>query len=297
MKGDKRILMAFILNVSFSIFELFGGVVTNSISIISDAVHDFGDAISIGISYFLEKISKRGVDDKYTYGYIRYSVLGALMTNIILMVGSIFVGVGAVNRLINPVSINYDGMIIFAIFGVIVNFLAVYFTKGGSSLNQRAVNLHMLEDVFGWLIVLVGAFLIKFTGINRIDAILSISVALFILINAIKGLKKIVDLFLAKTPNNVDIDKLREHLLKIKEIKGVHHIHIWSIDGVNNFATLHVVINSKDSDKVRLLVKDELKKCGINHSTVEIENSNYKCDDVNCHIEYEEDCGHHHHHH
>ena len=146
---DKNILIAFLLNISFSIIELFGGLFTKSISIISDAIHDFADAISIGISYFLEKKSKHKPDNKYTYGYIRYSILGALITTSILTVGSILVIIGATNRLFNPVTLNYDGMIIISIFGIVFNFLAAYMTKDGDSLNQRSVNLHMLEDVLG----------------------------------------------------------------------------------------------------------------------------------------------------
>ena len=157
MKSDRSILIAFLLNLSFSIFELFGGFFTNSVAIMSDAVHDFGDAISIGVSYFLEKVSKKKPDSKYTYGYVRYSVLGALVTNIILILGSVLVIIGGVKRFIVPVNINYDGMIVFAIFGVIVNFGAAYFTKKGDSLNQKAVNLHMLEDMLGWVVVLLGA--------------------------------------------------------------------------------------------------------------------------------------------
>lgn len=297
LKTEKNILVAFILNISFSVFELVGGVLTNSVAIISDAIHDLGDAISIGISYFLEKVSKKKPDDKYTYGYVRYSILGALITNVILMVGSLLVMVSGVNRFINPVSVNYDGMIVFAIFGVIINFVAAYFTREGNSLNQKAVNLHMLEDVLGWVVVLIGAFVIKFTGINRIDAILSMGVALFILINAVRGLKNIVDLFLEKTPDNININELREHLLEIKGVKDIHHMHIWSIDGFNNFATLHVVTTEKNVDKLKKIVKEELKEHGISHNTIEIESIGYECEDTCCHIDNNNSSVHHHHHH
>ena len=129
MKTEKNILVAFLLNLAFSIVELIGGIFTNSVAIISDALHDFGDSISIGVSYFLEKKSKKRPDSSYTYGYARYSTLGAVITNTILIIGSILVIINAVGRIINPVPINYNGMIIFAIFGVIVNGLAAYFTK------------------------------------------------------------------------------------------------------------------------------------------------------------------------
>ena len=297
MRTEKNILIAFILNLLFSIIEIIGGVMTKSISIISDAIHDFGDAISIGIAYFLEKISKRKPDNRYTYGYVRYSVLGALLTNIILIIGSIFVFISAIKRFFNPISINYTGMILFAIVGVVVNFLAVYFTRKGNDLNQRAVNLHMLEDAFGWIIVLVGAIVIRFTGINRVDSILSILVSIFIFINAIKGLKVIVDLFLERVPNNIDVTKIRKHILEIKGIIDLHHIHIWSIDGINNYATMHIVVkNNNDANKLKIKIKEELKEYGINHSTLEIENENDICGDLECHVEHVESSHCHHHH-
>lgn len=294
MKVEKNILIAFILNILFSIFELFGGILTNSISIISDSIHDIGDAISIGISYALEKISKKEPDDIYTYGYARYSVIGAVITTALLLVGSIFIIINAVKRIINPVIINYDGMIIFALFGVIVNFLAAYFTSNGESLNQRAVNLHMLEDVLGWVVVLLGSIIIKLTSISIIDPIMSILVALFILINSLKNLKEILDLFLEKIPNDISINEIKEHLMSVDNIKDVHHIHIWSIDGINNYATMHVVVLKNDS-KVKDKIREELTNHGINHVTIEIENISEKCSETSCHINKKQASHHHHH--
>ncbi len=294
MRTQKNILVAFILNVSFSIFELIGGVLTNSVAIISDSVHDIGDALSIGISYFLEKKSKKEPDDKYTYGYVRYSILGAVITTVILLVGSTFVIVNSIKRLINPVTINYNGMIIFAVFGVIINFLAAYFTKEGDSLNQKSVNLHMLEDVLGWVVVLIGAIIMKFTDISIIDAIMSILVSLFILINTIKNLKSIIDLFLEKIPNNISINEIKEHLLKIDGIIDIHHIHIWSIDGYNNYATMHIVAN-KENKEIKNKVREELEEHGISHVTIELETKDEKCSDTNCHINNKH-IEHHHHH-
>ena len=215
MKTYKKILVAFLLNISFSIFELIGGILTNSISIISDSVHDFGDALSIGISLILEKISKKKPDSVYTYGYARYSILGALITTIILTVGSIFVIINSIKRIFNPEVINYNGMILFAIFGVIVNFLAVYFTRDGDSINQKAVNLHMLEDVLGWVVVLIGSILMKFTNISVFDSIMSLGIAIFILINTFKNFQEILDLFLEKTPKDISISELKKHIMSI----------------------------------------------------------------------------------
>ena len=295
MKTQKNILIAFILNLSFSIFEFFGGIFTKSVAILSDSIHDLGDALSIGISYFLERKSKKKADKKYTYGYIRYSVLGGVITTTILLIGSILVIINAIQRFINPVEINYNGMMIFAVVGVVLNFLAAYVTREGDSINQKSVNLHMLEDVLGWVVVLIGAIIMNFTDIKIIDPIMSIGVALFILINALKNLKRVLDLFLEKTPDNVDIDELKEHLLKIKDVEDIHHIHVWSIDGFNNYATMHIVTKSEDVKNVKKEIREELAEHNICHAILETEDE--VCDDVECNVEFHSEGHHHHHHH
>ena len=294
MKTEKNILIAFILNIAFSIFEFFGGAISGSVAIMSDAVHDLGDATSIGISYFLERKSKKKPNDKYTYGYIRYSVMGSVITTIILILGSIIIIYESINRIINPLPIDYSKMIIFAIIGVIINFVAAYVTKEGDSLNQKSVNLHMLEDVLGWDIVLIGAIVMKFVNIPIIDPILSIGVSTFILISALKNLKEVIDLFLEKTPKNINIMEVKEDLLKIEGVIDIHHIHIWSIDGHENLATLHVVTDNFENG-LKHKVKEELKKHEINHSTIELEKRDECCDDDHCEINHEQHTHHHHH--
>ena len=293
MKSEKNILIAFILNISFSAFELFGGLLTNSVAILSDSLHDLGDAISIGISYFMERKSKKKADNKYTYGYIRYSVLGGVITTTILLVGSILVIISAIRRLIKPVEINYSGMIIIAIIGVVLNFIAAYVTKDGESINQKSVNLHMLEDVLGWIVVLIGAIIMNFTDVKIIDPIMSIGVAIFILYNSLKNLKKVLDLFLVKTPNDIDIEELKKHLLEIKDVEDIHHIHVWSIDGYNNYATMHIVSKAKNISKVKKDIREELEEHNICHSILETEEE--ICDDKECHIKLREHSHHHHH--
>ena len=294
MKSEKNIFAAFLLNLAFSVFELVGGFFTNSVAIISDSVHDIGDAASIGISYFLEKKSKRQPDDTYTYGYQRYSVMGSVITVLILLVGSVLVIINAVNRIFNPQEINYNGMIVFAIIGVAVNFLAAFFTRHGESLNQKAVNLHMLEDVLGWAVVLIGAIVMRFTNWRLIDPILSIAVAVYIFIHAFSHLKEALDLFLVKLPEGVDMEQIKLHLCEIDGVLGVHHIHIWSLDGTQNYATMHIVTNG-DPLIVKKTVKEELLEQGIVHATLELEREDERCREEHCHIHT--DCGHHHHHH
>lgn len=295
MKTEKNILFAFILNLVFSIFEFFGGIFTNSVAILSDSIHDMGDAVSIGVSFFLEKKSKKKPDNNYTYGYIRYSVLGGLITTVILLAGSILVIYNAMGRIINPVEVNYKGMIIFAIIGVVMNFIATYLTREGDSINQKSVNLHMLEDVLGWVVVLIGAIIMNFTDIRIIDPIMSIGVALFILINTLKSLKQILDLFLEKTPQNINIGHLKKHLQEIDGVNDIHHIHIWSIDGYNNYATMHIVTKSNNIKKIKEEIRKKLAEYGICHAILETEDE--ACEDIECNPNLHIEEGHHHHHH
>ena len=296
MKTEKNIFIAFILNLAFSIFEFVGGIFTGSVAIVSDAIHDMGDAASIGASYFLEGKSKKQPDEIYTYGYARYSVIGSMITTVILLFGSVMVGYNAVGRILNPVQINYNGMIVFAIVGVCVNFFAAYFTREGDSLNQKAVNLHMLEDVFGWVVVLIGAVVMRFTDFALIDPIMSIGVAVFIFINAVGNLKEAVDLFLEKIPHGIQITEIKEHLTEIDGVLDVHHIHIWSMDGHNNYATMHIVTNA-DHHQIKDQVREELAEHGIAHATLELEAEGEHCHEEHCHVEFHQHSGHHHHHH
>ncbi len=298
MKTEKNILIAFILNLLFAVFEFFGGIFTGSVAIVSDAIHDVGDATSIGISYFLEKQSKKKPDEKYTYGYARYSVMGSVITTLILLVGSVIVIINAVGKMLNPEEINYKGMIVFAVLGLVVNFVAAIVTHGSGSLNQKAVNLHMLEDVLGWAVVLIGAVIMNFTDIKIIDPLMSIGVSVFIFINAFKNLKDVLDLFLEKTPNGIKVDEIKAHILNIDGLEDVHHIHIWSLDGNSNFATMHIVTNC-DGHKIKEKVREELFEHGISHATLELETVGEHCHENNCnaHLSINSDHSHHHHHH
>ena len=295
MKTERNILIAFILNLLFSMFEFVGGIFTSSVAIISDAVHDAGDALSIGISYFLEKKSKKQPDERYTYGYGRYSVMGGFITTLILLIGSVAVIYNAIGRIITPVQINYNRMIIFAVVGVCVNLCAAFFTRDGDSVNQKAVNLHMLEDVLGWAIVLVGASVIRFTNFALIDPIMSIGVSLFILINAIKNLKRVFDLFLEKVPDSINVSQIKENIGEIDGVIDVHHIHVWSMDGQNNLATMHIVTDS-EPQKIKTAVRKELHEHKIEHVIIEIETSAEHCCQPQCYMEINTNSQHTHHH-
>ena len=221
--------------------------------------------------------------------------MGGVITTFVLIFGSVAVIYNAILRIINPVEINYDGMIVFAIVGAVVNLAAAYFTREGDSINQKAVNLHMLEDVLGWVIVLVGAIIMRFTDIKIIDPIMSIGVAIFIFINAVNNLKEIVNLFMERLPAHLRIDEIKAHICEIEGVLGVHHIHIWSMDGQSNYATMHVICAGEHSE-IKRRIREELKEHGISHVTLELEDEGEECGEEHCHVEHS-GAGHHHHHH
>ena len=295
MKTEKNILIAFLLNLMFSVFEFVGGIVTGSVAILSDAIHDIGDATSIGIAYLLEKKSKQQPDDTYTYGYVRYSVVGGMITTVILLFGSVAVIVHAVLRLVAPVPIHYNGMLVFAVVGVLVNFVAAFVTRNGESINQKAVNLHMLEDVLGWIVVLIGAVVMKFTDFAWLDPLMSIGVASLILVHAVKNLKEVLYLFLERIPEGVSIVELKSHVEAIEGVLNVHHLHVWSIDGKNHYATMHIVTNA-EAHAVKERVREELESYGIGHVTLELESEEEHCHEEQCRLDGLR-MGHHHHHH
>lgn len=294
MKKNMKLWIAFLLNFLFSAFEFVGGVLTGSIAISSDALHDFGDAISIGLSLGLERLSRKGPDKKHTYGYYRYSVLGGMMQSVILLCGAVFVAYSAICRFLAPQPVDYTGMLFVAVIGFVVNFAAAWFTSGEGSINQRAINLHMLEDVLGWAVVLVGAVVMRFTDWWFIDPVLSLALSLFIGVNALKNLKRVLDIFLEKTPVGVDPEEIIRHLEEIPGVESIHHLHIWSMDGYRNSATLHTVVRG-EFGPMKHAIKEELAEHGIGHATVELELPGEHCEERCCHPA--EHTGHHHHHH
>lgn len=268
---------------------------TNSVAILSDSIHDIGDAISIGFSYFMEKKSKKEADEKHTFSYNRYSILSSAITAGVLIAGSAIVIVNSILRIINPLPINYNGMLIFAIVGVIVNSIAMFATKDGATLNQRAVNLHMLEDVLGWVIVLIGAIIMKFTNFTLLDPILSIGVAIFVLISGISMFKSAANIMVEKAPKGIRTEKVKKNILKVKGVKDIHHFRIWSLDENNIYAIMHLVV--EDNFKKKNEIREILHKEGITNTTIEIEKEDESCNEPEEVEEKCSDCGHHHHHH
>ncbi len=278
---SKNFKTVFLLNFGFTIFEIIGGILTNSIAIISDALHDFGDSISIGLAWYLEKYSHKKSDSKYTYGYGRFSLLGALINAMVLIVGSTFVLANAIPRIIEPQATNAEGMIIFAIVGVVVNGAAVFKLKNEESMNARVMMLHLLEDVLGWIAILAVAIALLFWQTYILDAILSIVITFYILFNVTVNLRKTISLFLQATPDHVQLEMIDEKLKSINKVISSHHTHVWSLDGANHILTTHLIVDKSTTRDEILRIKYKCKQLfedlKMTHFTIEIELEDEVC--------------------
>ncbi len=284
--GGGNIRIAFFLNLSFTVIELIGGILTNSVAIISDSVHDFGDSLSLGLAWYFQRLSKKGSTSQYTYGYKRFSLLGAIINSILLVVGSVYILTEAFPRLFFPQEPNAKGMFILSIVGIIINGAAVLRTQKSSSVNERVVSLHLLEDVLGWAAVLIGSVIMHFTGFTMIDPILSIVIACFVLINVLKNIRAVLPILLQGTPSDVSREHIIQKIEETAQVAGVHDLHIWSLDEEYNVLTVHVMLQDvlsgdeiiKLKDRIRKLLKQE----GIQHSTIELERPDEPCTFTSC---------------
>ncbi len=279
--GSGNIKVAFFLNLFFTIIEIVGGLFTNSVAILSDALHDFGDTLSLGLAWYFQNYSQKGRDEKFSYGYKRFSLLGAIINSVMLFVGSIFIISEAIPRLFNPEAVLAKEMIWIAILGVIINGAAVVKLKTGTSLNERAVMLHLLEDVLGWVAVLIGSILMYFFGWIWLDSVLSLAIAVFILVNAYKGIAMSLKVVMQGIPTDVSTEKIKEELERMSGVDGIHDLHVWTMDGEYAVATLHMVC-SEDSrinelQKMKDQAREILKEQNINHSTIEIHTKENDC--------------------
>jgi len=256
------------------------------VAILSDAVHDLGDSFSLGLSWYFQKVAKRPRTKEYTYGYKRFSLLGAIINSVVLLVGSVVILAHAIPRLFNPLHPNVEGMLLLAVLGILMNGLAVYRLRKGSSMNERVVLLHLLEDVLGWIAVLVGAGIMYFVDAPFIDPLLSIVISLFILFNVYQNIRKSLHIILQGSPGTVDLEKVKQTILKIDEVQSVHDLHAWSIDGQYNVLTIHVVLHApqpmKELLRLKLIIRDALQKLGVQHCTIEFEVPGEDCEMEDC---------------
>ncbi|HCD52056.1 MAG TPA: cation transporter [Balneolaceae bacterium] len=270
-----NIKLAFFLNFGFTILEFFGGMYVNSVAIISDALHDLGDSLSLGLSWFLDHKSKEGANSSFTFGYTRFSLLGALINSLVLIAGSVFVINEAVARILSPEHTDAQGMLLFAIVGVAVNGYAAWKVSHGKTLNERVISWHLLEDVLGWAAVLVVSIVLLFKDIHYLDPALSLFITAYVLWNVVKRLKETLHIFLQGTPDDISIDELREKFLEQDIVADTNHLHLWSLDGEKHVFTAHLILKNVESYsdilEAKKKIRDILKPYNFSHSTIEVE--------------------------
>ena len=280
---DDRIGWTFFLNVSFTIIEFIGGWLTNSTAIMADAVHDLGDSLSIGFAWILSRFSDKEASDRFSYGYRRLTLFGAFINSIVLVIGSIWVLFEAIPRLSNPEMPMAEGMLGLALLGVAVNGYAVFKLKAGKTLNEKVLTWHLLEDVLGWVAVLIVSIVLLFVDLPILDPLLSIGFTLFILFNVLKNLKTTLALFLQATPDEKVQNNIEKAIKAIPEINGIHHMHFWSLDGESHVLTAHLELaHNFEVDKLIRLkqqVAKELSSYNLSHTTIEFEFPQETCRD------------------
>lgn len=281
--SSNRIGWAFFLNLGFTIIEFIGGVLTNSTAILADAVHDLGDSLSIGLAWLLNKFSKRDPSQTFTYGYQRLSLVGAFINAVILIAGSIWVLYTAIPRLFDPVMPVVEGMIGLAVFGVAVNGYAAFKLSAGETLNERVLNWHLIEDVLGWVAVLIVSIVLYFVDWPILDPLLSIGFTLFILLNVIRTLASTVKLFVQASPSQEAYIAIQEKLIKLDDVKDAHHIHFWSLDGERHVLTAHIVVarelTAAQRVQLKLRISEALQGFNLAHTTIELEYPDEPCRD------------------
>ena len=280
--SSKNIRAAFFLNLVFAIIELIGGWYTNSVAIISDAIHDLGDSLSLGVAWYFQKISKKGRDDDYSYGYKRFTVLGAIFNAVVLTVGTAIILIEAIPRLFDPVMPNAEGMIYLSVLGIVVNSIAAFKLHHGKSMNERVVYLHLLEDILGWTATLIVAITLQFRALPILDPLLSIIISAYILYNVFKNLRLSIIIILQGTPPEVHPSQIHEKLRSFDDILDIHDCHIWTMDGSYHVLSVHIVLKAQKSMRdlagMKQTIKSALKEYAIDHITLEFEIEGEDCE-------------------
>lgn len=265
---------AFWLNLIFTIIEFIGGFLTNSMAIISDAIHDLGDSISLGSSWYLQKISTKGRNNKYSFGHKRFSTLGALISGSVLFFGSIYIYIKAIPRLFDAPHPDAQGMLWIAILGVAVNGIGAWRLHKGSSMNEGVLSWHLLEDFLGWIGVLVVSIVLMFKDIHILDPILSIAITTFVLFNVTRKLIKTIKIFLDSVPEGVNLEAIQAKIECLDKVSEVEHLHIWSIDEKDNAMSVHIILNenisTEEGEEFKGDVKSIVSDLNIIHSIIDI---------------------------
>ena len=272
MKTKHTVWLAFFLNLSYAIVEFIAGGIFGSSAVLADSIHDLGDAIAIGISAFLETISNREEDSHYTLGYKRFSLLGALVTAVILMTGSVLVILGNITKLFHPQPVNDEGILWLGIIAVSINVLASLVVRKGKTKNESILSLHFLEDTLGWVAVILMAIVLRFTDWYILDPLLSLVISIFILSKAIPRFWSTLKIFLDAVPEGVDIKQVKSGLEQLDHVTSINQLNLWTMDGLEKNAIVHVCL--KEIEQMELCkesIRSKLKDCGFQNITIEID--------------------------
>ncbi|MBI3793486.1 MAG: cation transporter [Nitrospinae bacterium] len=277
----ENIRLAFGLNLIFAFVEALGGFYIGSMAVISNAIHDMGDSVALGLSWYFSTVSEKERNRVFSYGYRRFSLLSALFSGIFLFFGSVIILYNAIPRVLNPTEANPGGMLVFAIIGLLVNGLAAFRLKGGHTMNERMMMLHLMEDVLGWAAVFLAGIVMYFLKVPQLDPILAILITIFILYNAYKNLKTTMAIFMQVVPSSINIGEIEKSVLALDGVKGLHDLHIWSLDGVHHIASLHIVVEKPldviETLEIKTRVREITSKYSINHATIEVEFGEKDC--------------------
>lgn len=274
MKSSKNMTIAFLLNLSFAIIEFIFGLLFHSSAVLADAIHDTGDAFAIGLSTLFEKISTKKEDREYTLGYKRYSLLGALLTSVILLVGSTLVIVENVPKLFAPERVNYDGMLVLGIFAIVVNTAASRVVSHGHSHNESILSLHFLEDILGWVAVIVISLILRFTDWYFLDPLLSLIIAGFILSRALPKFWENIQIFLDHVPSDVDLSQLYQEVAALENVRAITQLNVWTTDGLEKFAMLHICLENPNLlAETQASLRQKLLAYGIAKLTIQTDES------------------------
>ena len=274
MKSSKNMTIAFLLNFSFAIIEFIFGLLFHSSAVLADAVHDTGDALAIGLSTLFENISTKKEDREYTLGYKRYSLLGSLLTSVILLVGSILVIVENIPKLFAPEKVNYDGMLVLGIVAIVVNTAASRVVSHGHSHNESILSLHFLEDILGWLAVILVSLILRFTDWYFLDPLLSLVIAGFILSKALPKFWENIQIFLDHVPSDVDLGQLYQEIAALENVRAITQLNVWTTDGLEKYAMLHICLENPNLlAETQAVLRQKLLAYGIAKVTIQTDES------------------------
>ena len=274
MKSSQKMMIAFLLNLSFAIIEVIFGLAFNSSAVLADSVHDTGDALAIGLSTLLEKISNKKEDSRYTLGYKRYSLLGAILTSIILIIGSILVLWENIPKVFAPEPVDYNGMLVLGIVAILVNLAASKVVSHGHSHNESILSLHFLEDILGWLAVILVSIVLRFTDWYFLDPLLSILISGFILSQALPKFWDNIKILLDHVPSDIDLGQLYQELGSLDNVQAIAQLNVWTTDGIDKYAMIHICIDDiEKSQQTRQAIHQLVKTYGIVSATIECDGS------------------------